>query len=344
VSNEVKLSVVVNSCNYGKYVRQAIESVLSQDYPHKELIIVDDGSSDDSPEIIRGYAGRARTFLQDNRGQAKACLSVVRHCTGTHIQFLDADDFLAPGALSRIAEACQPGVAKIQFQLTPVDDVGAVLGPAFPPEADLDQLSARALIDQYGYYATPPTSGNVYRADVFSYIDSIDYEAAIDGIPYLLAPFLGDVVQINAPLGFYRVHSRNLSGFSQGLSDFTRLSGDTLRQDGDRQIHRLRHLRSIIEAHGLPTLGRTDFTDTTYVLERQMLGEVADDKAPPPRLLLRYWASLMKEPSSVPKKTAFMAWAFLLGLTPTRTRKQLALLRLNPYARREVLRSIGLAR
>src|SRR4051812_2571992 len=88
------LSIIVSSFNYGRYLPQAIESALAQ--THKcEVIVVDDGSTDDSREIIRGYGDRLRAILKDNGGQASALNAGFAASTGDAIIFLDSDDMLA---------------------------------------------------------------------------------------------------------------------------------------------------------------------------------------------------------------------------------------------------------
>lgn len=335
-------SVVLNSYNYAEYLEQAIESVLAQNYSDKELIIVDDGSQDGSLEIIAKYADRATIICRANQGQAKACLSVMHLCNGTHIQFLDSDDFLAPGALSRIAQECKPHVAKIQFQLTPVGPDGSTIGRPFPPVADFRRLSARDQINHCGYYATPPNSGNTYRADVFDLIEDIDYERSIDGIPYMLAAFLGEVVQINESLGFYRIHTRNDSGFSQHISDLSVLRPEKLLAEATRQANRLMHLQRIITDHKLPPLKLAVFGETPYSLERLMLGEVSDGAPPTWDLIARYCRIVARDLIPLPRKVGLITWALMLGFTPNQTRKRLALLRLNPHLRHRMLRKLGL--
>lgn len=68
----MNLSVLINNFNYGKYLRPCIDSVLSQVYPDFEVIVVDDGSTDDSREILASYGERILTVLKENGGQASS--------------------------------------------------------------------------------------------------------------------------------------------------------------------------------------------------------------------------------------------------------------------------------
>lgn len=90
----MKFSVVVTTYNYGLFVREAINSVLSQTYKNFELIVVDDGSEDDTREIISKFASdeRVKYLYQENAGQPKAKNRGICESQGEFIAFLDADD------------------------------------------------------------------------------------------------------------------------------------------------------------------------------------------------------------------------------------------------------------
>jgi glycosyltransferase involved in cell wall biosynthesis len=88
-------SVVVNNYNYARFVPRAVASALSQAGVDAEVIVVDDGSSDRSREVLDVFRGRAKIVLQENRGQAAAINTGVRASRGEIICFLDADDWSA---------------------------------------------------------------------------------------------------------------------------------------------------------------------------------------------------------------------------------------------------------
>ncbi|WP_333797327.1 glycosyltransferase family 2 protein [Rheinheimera sp.] len=95
-----KVSVVMPCYNNAAYVRQAVDSVLQQDYPNIELIVVDDGSRDNSLEVLAGYGEQIKVVSQPNQGPAAARNNGIRHATGDYIAFLDSDDLWLPGKLS----------------------------------------------------------------------------------------------------------------------------------------------------------------------------------------------------------------------------------------------------
>lgn len=104
-SSEPMFSVVIATYNYGRFVARAIDSVLAQTCPDHEIIVVDDGSTDDTPERLRPYADRVRSLRKDNAGQASAYNDGIALARGRYICILDADDELLPDAFERFSAA-----------------------------------------------------------------------------------------------------------------------------------------------------------------------------------------------------------------------------------------------
>ncbi len=92
------VSVIIPCYNQAQFLNEAIESVLAQTYPHFEIVVVDDGSSDNTAEVAARYPG-VRYLRQENAGLAAARNSGLRHSSGSYLVFLDADDRLLPNAL-----------------------------------------------------------------------------------------------------------------------------------------------------------------------------------------------------------------------------------------------------
>lgn len=99
------ITVYITNYNYGKYIRQAIESVLAQSEQNFELIIIDDGSTDDSKEIIEEYREREQITIiyQKNKGLNITNNVAMRVSSGKYLMRLDADDYLAPEALAEMS-------------------------------------------------------------------------------------------------------------------------------------------------------------------------------------------------------------------------------------------------
>ena len=100
-----KIGVIIPTYNYGKYIDKAIDSVLSQTYRDTEIIVVDDGSTDNTYEIIRRkYKQKIKYFYQENKGAPSARNFGLAAATAPYVFFLDADDYLLPDALSSRVE------------------------------------------------------------------------------------------------------------------------------------------------------------------------------------------------------------------------------------------------
>jgi glycosyltransferase involved in cell wall biosynthesis len=97
--NTPKASVIIPAFNRGEYLSRAIDSVLHQTFPSAEIIVIDDGSTDDTPLILEGYGNRIISVRQNNEGVSRARNRGVELATGEYLVFLDADDMLLPNKL-----------------------------------------------------------------------------------------------------------------------------------------------------------------------------------------------------------------------------------------------------
>lgn len=110
--NKPLISVLIPCYNAAPYISATLQSVLAQTWRPLEIIVVDDGSTDNSAEIVRSFSGAGvRLYQQDNRGQTAALNATLRYATGDFVQYLDADDVLDPEkiALQMARLRDQPG-------------------------------------------------------------------------------------------------------------------------------------------------------------------------------------------------------------------------------------------
>src|SRR5262252_264040 len=214
----MRLSVIIANYNYRDFVGAAIESALAIDWPDKEVIVVDDASTDDSRSVIEGFTGRVAAYFRPKSHQLGAHKFGFEQSTGDVVIFLDSDDLLEPEVMKEVAKVWRPGVSKVQFRMNLIDAAGAPLGseiPQFPPQDDPEKLRRAYL--RTTAYTTPPGSGNAYSRDFVR--DVFATEATIpqsDAVLLTLAPILGDVFTIKKSLARYRVHSGSYGGM-EGL-------------------------------------------------------------------------------------------------------------------------------
>jgi glycosyltransferase involved in cell wall biosynthesis len=205
------VSIIINNYNYARFLPRAIESALTQTHRHVEVIVVDDGSTDGSRDIIRQYGKRICCVVKENGGQASAFNTGFAASTGTIILFLDADDILEPHAAAALAAAWRPNVGKVQFPLTAVDADERPLGYLLPRDRMCPGKEIE-LLKSYGYYPSPPSTGNAYaRSTVEQLLPMPEEKWRLNADTYLiaLAPFLGAVICLSEPLARYRIHGAN---------------------------------------------------------------------------------------------------------------------------------------
>ena len=99
------VSVIIPVFNGEKYLKEAIESVLAQDYPRKEIIVVNDGSTDNTTNIMKSFFPNLRYVEQSNQGLGASRNMGVKNALGTHLAFLDHDDLWAPTKLTEQVKA-----------------------------------------------------------------------------------------------------------------------------------------------------------------------------------------------------------------------------------------------
>lgn len=209
----VRVSVVIRSYNCRPYIGEAIESALAQDHPALEVVVVDDGSTDGTPEILERYRARATILLRANGGQASAINAGFEASTGTIVLFLDGDDRLDPHALSAILAAWRPGTVRISSPLRVVDAGGRPIGRSLDPEscAGFD----RATIFRHPELAPHvSTSGNAFTRAVLERILPMpiaDWRQAPDIYLNVMSALAGGVQVMPAPLASYRIHPASVS-------------------------------------------------------------------------------------------------------------------------------------
>jgi glycosyltransferase involved in cell wall biosynthesis len=210
------LSIVVVNHDYERFLAQAIDSALGQRGADVEVVVVDDGSTDGSRDIIAGYGSRVTPVLQDNAGQAAAFNAGLARASGDVIVFLDADDVLAPDLAARALAvfAGEPHVVRVAYRLAIVDEHGRPTGELMPArDVPLPSGSVhRQVLDHGDDLAWPPTTGNAFAAWALRRVMPLPLtEDRIDADAWLhpTIPLLGTVAVLDGVGGAYRTHGDN---------------------------------------------------------------------------------------------------------------------------------------
>ncbi|HWK66039.1 MAG TPA: glycosyltransferase [Rhizobiaceae bacterium] len=220
------VSIIIPNYNYARFLQRSIGSSLEQNYPDVEVIVVDDASSDNSPDVIGSYGGAITARLRErNGGHAAAFNTGLEASSGEIVLFLDADDYLYPEAVSQIVEAWDEKTAQVQFRLHIVDEAQHVKDVFPPPELPFDSGDVVPKLLRKGRYQTTVTSGLAFRRSTLETIMPIpepDFRQGADGYLATLAPLYGQVRSIDECLGAYRIHGVNHSVFGERLAERAR--------------------------------------------------------------------------------------------------------------------------
>jgi glycosyltransferase involved in cell wall biosynthesis len=121
-----KITIITPSFNQGRFIEQTIKSVLSQDYPNLEYIVMDGGSSDGTVEILKKYGDKLYWTSEKDRGQSHAINKGLHLATGEVIGFLNSDDLYEPGALLRVGRffAEHPNASWVTGKCRIIDERG----------------------------------------------------------------------------------------------------------------------------------------------------------------------------------------------------------------------------
>ena len=216
------ISVLIDTYNHEQFIEQAIVSVLEQDFPaaEREIIVVDDGSTDRTPDIVRKFEPRVRLLRKANGGQASAFNAGIPECRGEFVAFLDGDDWWAPEKLK---------LALAQFEAHP--ELGAVGHGQYEFYPDGRPLGVVVADKTYRIELKDPATARLFthlrwclgtskitiRRALLDRILPFPEELVIEADEWMftLAPALAPVVVLGEPLFYYRLHGGNLYQFSK---------------------------------------------------------------------------------------------------------------------------------
>lgn len=169
------VSVIIPTYNYSRYVGHAIDSVLAQTLPVHEIIVVDDGSTDDTESVLAPYRDKVRVIHQQNRGVAAARNAGVANSSGELVAFLDADDMWLPTKIERqVARLlAEPEIAMVHCGMREVDPAGKTVSTY--TQGQDGWIADELLLLERGAVVGPGSTALVRRS-AFDAIDGFDEE------------------------------------------------------------------------------------------------------------------------------------------------------------------------
>jgi glycosyltransferase involved in cell wall biosynthesis len=246
------VTALINTFNYGRFLPFAINSVLNQTYPNIEIIVVDDGSTDHTPEILASYKGKIRAVRTENGGQGHAFNVGIPLARGELIMLLDADDEWMPTKVERMVElaAKRPKAAMLYHRFQNIDKNGHDFGE--PQPATLNDGDYRAkYLRSGGSWWSPITSVLVLRPELVKPMLPIPTYAHREGADTVITDYCVVSHEIGAlpeTLTRRRLHGSNL--YAAGRDDRSFRSEEIRESDVRRIEWRMFSLRQVLERAG----------------------------------------------------------------------------------------------
>jgi glycosyltransferase involved in cell wall biosynthesis len=287
-----RTTVVIDTYNYGRFIEEAIDSVLSQDFPPEELeiIVVDDGSTDDTAGRIKKYGSRIQYLQKTNGGQASAFNVGFAQARGEFIVLLDADDYFLPGKLRRIVAAFEshPEVGMIYHRL-PEMHAGGVMTPA----QGFEQLSGflPSSDRKLSSYSAHQTSCLSFRRSALQDVLPMPESMRIQADVYLelVVVLSKPILAIPEELAVYRIHEKNLCA-----GDYIAPSPEGVK----RLLHSSGTVKREIEQWIQSHKGNSENAATQRLLDRLVLPVIERKFAFYPPSRLHYFEFLMRRNSA----------------------------------------------
>lgn len=211
-----KVSVVLSNHNGARYLSETLESIAAQLYPNVEVVLVDDGSTDNSVEILQAFARQAPEFRQvltrpACRGQAAGFNLAFQHTRGDWIAFIDSDDLWFPDKLTQAMAYLEahPQVGLLHHNLEILRHETPTGEPTLTPLLKGDLAKWHQRTGQIPAFA--PTAGLIVRRSVMEAIAPLpeSFKTCADGFITRSAMCFTQVGAIETCLGAYRIHDEN---------------------------------------------------------------------------------------------------------------------------------------
>jgi glycosyltransferase involved in cell wall biosynthesis len=205
-----KISVIIPCYNSSRFLAESIDSALGQNYANIEVVVVDDGSTDDSPDIMARYGNRIRIVRQANAGLPAARNAGIQVAVGDLFAFLDSDDWWSPNFISRMVEALErsdAGIAYCGWQNVGLPEPRN--RPYVPPDYEAMPDKLEKLIEGVGW----PVHAALIRRDVLfgAGLFNPALKSCEDFALWIRAATAHRLVLVPEVLAFYRFHGNQMT-------------------------------------------------------------------------------------------------------------------------------------
>jgi glycosyltransferase involved in cell wall biosynthesis len=241
-----KVSTIITNYNYELYLKDAIDSALNQTYPNTETIVVDDGSTDNSRELIASYGNKIISVYKENGGPASAFNAGFAVSQGEIVCLLDADDVWLPQKVEKVVEAFKTysDTVVVYHKVKNIDKAGTLISPPWPPYKPIRGNISSLLTQIGGWWPFPPTSALGFSREFLSKVMNVpeqgeEYRVWVDAYLADLAPFFGEVVGIEPVLSHYRCHGANQWNNPASVSEDVQAM--RVLHDYECRVNRLNH-------------------------------------------------------------------------------------------------------
>ena len=210
-SLELKASILINNYNYGRYLRQCIDSACAQSYENLEVVVVDDGSTDDSGEIIKSYGDRIVPLFKQNGGQASCFNAGFESSCGDIIFFLDSDDVFHTEKIATIMKIYRSPDVQWCFDVADRSKVPEISIPISDGAVELYDWRA-SIAKGTIPYVPASTSGLSFRRSLLTKVLPMPTASGItlsDNYLKFTGTALGAGAVCTVPLTYQRVHDSN---------------------------------------------------------------------------------------------------------------------------------------
>ena len=267
-----KITIITPSFNQGQYIEETILSIIEQDYPNLEYIIIDGGSTDQTLDIIKKYEDRISNWVSEiDNGQAAAINKGLRLATGDIINWINSDDLLVKGSLRKVAEEFLKNPDKVIIH----GRIQYFGGRQFYSK----NLSLKSIKERYAVHICMPQPACFFRKKLIDEQGFLDEELhfSMDTDLYVRAGINYNILQIDDVLAKFRLHenSKSVSGFNKNFltDNQTIVSRVFLSLKADVEINELKKLGLFVKPEYLYKPNKYFNTQKLlfYYLEHRML-------------------------------------------------------------------------